>query len=93
MAKRYETFVIGTSAELAETIGLPPQQKQILTHLLGGKNITQLKADHVYKVTNLPDVIMKLRNRGYDIKTSRERDESGSQYASYTLVAEEALAA
>lgn len=91
---KYDTFTVGTSTELAETIGLPKQQKKILNHLLGGKNITRLKADHVYKVTNLPDVIMKLRRRGYPITTTVETDESGSKYASYRLVteAEEAAA-
>ena len=82
-----DTFTIGSTSEFAEALGLPSQQKSILSHLKAGKNITQLKASHVYHVTNLPDVIMKLRNRGYAIKTSMERDESGSKYASYTLAA------
>lgn len=90
---KYDTFTVGTTTEFATTLGLPRQQRQIANHLLAGKNITQLKADHVYKVTNLPDVIMKLRRRGYDIKTTVLFDESGSKYASYTLVKPEAVAA
>jgi hypothetical protein len=81
-----DTFTIGVSAsQLVETLGLPDQQRAILSHLLAGKNITQLKAAHVYHVANLPDVIMKLRRKGYRIVTDMCDDEVGGKYASYTL--------
>lgn len=91
---QYDTFTVGTTTELAAHINLPKQQVVILSHLKAGKNITQLKASHVYHVANLPDVIFRLRKRGYPITTTVETDESGSKYASYRLVTEaEATAA
>lgn len=80
-----DTFTIGSNADLCTDINLPPQQRVILQHLKEGKNITQMKAMGVYHIPRLSDVILKLRRKGYDVRTEMCEDEVGGQYASYYL--------
>jgi hypothetical protein len=80
-----DTFTIGSTADLTTDINLAPQQRVILKHLKDGKNITQMKAMGVYHVARLSDVIMKLKRKGYDIRTEMCDDEVGGRYASYYL--------
>lgn len=79
-----DEIVIGTTT-LAGDVGLPPQTRKVLAHLLAGKEITRLKADKVYGIVNLPDCIYRLREEGYDVVTTRAKDEEGRRYVVYSL--------
>lgn len=83
-----DTFTVGSHADFATDINVKGQQRVILKHLKDGKNITQMKAMGVYHVARLSDVIMKLRRKGYDIRTELCDDEVGGTYASYFLHAD-----
>lgn len=80
-----DTFTIGT-AEFAGDLKLYPQARKVLAHLLRGKDITRLKAERVYNISNIADSILQLRKAGYEISTERRVDETGHRYASYRLV-------
>lgn len=79
-----ETMTIGTP-NLANDLRLSPQARKILAHLETGKTITQNESMLVYHVARLSDVIMKLRDAGYDIGTTMKVDGVGGKYASYKL--------
>jgi len=46
------------------------QTRQVLKHLEDGSTITPIQALNLFGVFRLADVIFKLRNKGYDIKTT-----------------------
>lgn len=83
-----DTFTVGSHTDLATDINVKGQQRTILKHLKDGKNITQMKAMGVYHIARLSDVILKLRRKGYDIRTELCDDEVGGTYASYFLHAD-----
>lgn len=64
--------------------------KQILDHLKSGKSITSLQAIDLYGATRLSAIIFKLRDRGYDIKTTMvqalDRNQNTVNFAVYRLV-------
>jgi hypothetical protein len=66
-----------------------PQAKQqsdrILQHLLSGKTITQLEAFGVYRIFRLAARIHDLKAKGHRIVTTMRKDETGKQYAEYSL--------
>lgn len=70
---------------LASDLNLPPQARTILAHLEAGKAITPLKAQNVYNIWRLSDVIYKIRNAGHDVLTDDRKDESGKKYGMYYL--------
>jgi hypothetical protein len=80
-----ETMTIGTP-NLANDLRLAPQCRKILAHLETGATITNNESMLVYHVARLSDVIMKLRDAGYDIATTMKKDGVGGKYASYKLV-------
>jgi hypothetical protein len=82
-----DTFTIGTHADVAADLSLPPQARTILAHLKRGKTITNNESMLVYGVYRLSDVVFKLRNAGYDILCNVKRDEVGRRYSQYKLVA------
>lgn len=83
----YETMTIGTPT-LANDLSLSPQCRKVLAHLEtkgGTATITAHESMLVYHVSRLSDVIMKLRDAGYDITTTMKVDGVGGKYASYRL--------
>jgi hypothetical protein len=66
-----------------------PQGKQqgdrVLKHLLAGKSITQLEAFGVYRIFRLAARIHELKQKGHKIVTTMRIDETGKQYAEYSL--------
>jgi hypothetical protein len=79
-----DVLTIGTP-NLANDLTLSPQCRKILAHLEKGKTITAQESMLVYHVARLSDVIMKLRDAGYDISTTMKVDGIGGKYASYRL--------
>lgn len=63
--------------------------KQVLDHLKSGKTITSIQAIDLYGATRLSAIIFKLRDRGYDIKTTLvqtlDRNENTVRFAVYRL--------
>jgi len=80
-----DTLTLGTP-NLANDLRLSPQCRKILAHLEKGNDITNNAAFIVYHVSRLSDVIMKLRNAGYNIVTKMKTDGVGGKYAEYHLV-------
>lgn len=66
------------------------QSSRILAHLLKGKSISQGKCNIVYGPWRLSDIILKIRKAGFDVVTTLKKDESGHEYASYTLATKSA---
>jgi hypothetical protein len=61
------------------------QNDRILAHLLAGKTITQLEAFGVYRIFRLAARIHELKAKGHKIVTTMRQDETGKQYAEYSL--------
>lgn len=63
------------------------QKSIVLNHLKKGLSITSLEAFLHYTITRLSAIIYDLRQEGYDIQSTRERnEETGTNYARYTLL-------
>ena len=76
-----------THATLVSAINLSPQQKTILAHLMRGQSISNMESLIVYNISRLSDVILKLRDKGFEITTEVRKDASGHKYSRYSLVA------
>ena len=62
------------------------QKDKILAHLKSGRSITGREAWLTYRIYRLSDVILKLRAKGYDIKTRMVDDpETGGQFGEYHM--------
>lgn len=61
------------------------KQKQIEKHLLTGESITGLQAVERFSVYRLSSVILRLRNKGHDIKTEMFQSENGTVYGKYFM--------
>lgn len=61
------------------------QKEKVIKHLKRYKTIDRAIALNKYQIFNLPDVIMKLRNDGYDIENVRKKGENGT-WCKYRLV-------
>lgn len=81
---RSTVFTLGTPS-IAVGVGLKPQARKILAHLLAGKPITPLKAQTVYGVYRLAASIHELRKAGYRVESVQCVDEGGHKYARYSL--------
>ena len=57
---------------------------KVLKHLMNGNSINKSEAACYFRIYGLGDVIMKLRNKGYNIKTTMIESENLS-YANYSL--------
>lgn len=63
------------------------QEKKVLKHLQEGKTITHLECERLFNCTRLSDRIFCLRNKGYNIKTTRVPNLRNRGYhAVYSLV-------
>jgi len=62
------------------------QNEALLAHLLTGKPITRISADHLYRIAALPRRIADLRERGHKITANRKIDATGRVYVEYALV-------
>lgn len=62
------------------------QERNVLVHLLSGKTISQIEALRLYGSLRLAVLIYRLRAKGYDIVTHREKNSRGSYHARYELV-------
>lgn len=60
------------------------QNANILAHLKAGKNITAIDALNLFGCFRLSARIYELRNRGYQIETTR-KSKSGKNFAVYSL--------
>lgn len=60
------------------------QKEIVLKHLKKHKYIDRAVAMNQYLIFNLPDVIMKLRNDGYDIQNVDQKGSNG-KWVKYTL--------
>ena len=65
--------------------GIIMNKKQaVLNHLKSGKSITKFQAFNKFAITNLGDVVFKLRNAGHSIITDmRKNKNTKSIYAVY----------
>ena len=70
---------------IADDLRLRPSDRTILAHLRSGKEITPMKALVVYGLSRLAAHVHRIRQAGYDVKTTHSKDESGHKYASYRL--------
>ena len=61
------------------------QHREILSYLKKGNVITKLDCIKIFHFINLGDIIMVLRNKGYDIKTTMALAPSGRKFAIYSL--------
>lgn len=61
------------------------KKQSVLAHLQSGKTITKFQAFNKFFITNLGDIILKLR-KSYDIQTEmRKNKNTNSLYAIYKL--------
>lgn len=74
-----------THASLVNAINLSRQQKVILGHLMRGQSISNVESLIVYNISRLSDVILKLRRKGFKVKTEVRTDNAGHKYSRYTL--------
>lgn len=57
----------------------------LLQHLLSGKTITRITADHLYRVASLTRRIRDLRDAGHKIISTNKVDPTGRPYVEYSL--------
>jgi hypothetical protein len=76
-----------THAKLVRAINLSPQQKTILTHLMRSGSISNIESQIIYKIGRLSDVVLKLREKGFKVKTDVRKDPAGQKYSRYSLAA------
>lgn len=76
-----------THSQLTSAMSLSPQQKTILGHLMAGKSISDVESIVVYQIKRLSDVVLKLRRKGFPVKTEIRVDNTGHKYSRYTLAA------
>lgn len=62
---------------------------KVLEYLKAGHTITSMDAFRMFNATRLSDVIFKLRRKGYDIATLKEKTADGTVYARYELLTSE----
>jgi len=62
------------------------QNQLLLDHLLTGKPITRISADHLYRIAALPRRIADLKAQGNNIRATRKIDATGRFYVEYALV-------
>lgn len=66
------------------------QKSEVLRYMQSHKGITSLQAIEKFGATRLSDIILKLRQEGYDIKTEsitkKNRYGHTTTFARYTLV-------
>lgn len=63
------------------------QKEMVMSHLRGGKSISQIEALNLYGCMRLSAVIKVLRKMGHEIETLRI-PHKGSSYARYKLIKE-----
>jgi hypothetical protein len=81
------------SAELAKRIApreIAPfkpgtQNRMLLDHLLSGRTITRIQADHLYRIASLTRRIRDLKDAGHKIISFTKIDPTGRQYVEYSL--------
>lgn len=88
-AQASTSLTVGTKG-VAGDVGLPPQTRKVLAHLLEGKSITDLECSMVYRIKRLSDCIFKIRKAGYEVVTDIRKDEGGAKYARYRLASKAA---
>jgi hypothetical protein len=64
------------------------QQKAILEHMREHGSLTSFESFEQHGITRLGSVIHKLRSKGYEIVSERERALNGNFFARYYLVSE-----
>jgi hypothetical protein len=74
-----------THSKLVNAINLSPQQKTILAHLMRSGSISNVESLIVYNISRLSDVVLKLRRKGFKVKTDVREDASGHKYSRYSL--------
>jgi len=62
------------------------QNELLLAHLLGGRTITRIQADHLYRIAALPRRIADLKEKGHNIVAVDKYDATGRRYTEYSLV-------
>jgi len=62
------------------------QNQQLLDHLISGRPITRIAADHLYRIAALPRRIADLKAAGHNITATRKIDATGRFYVEYALV-------
>lgn len=53
---------------------------------MNGMTLTNLTAQHYTSTFKLPDIVYRLRKRGYVIDTLIKRDAKGNNYAEYKML-------
>jgi hypothetical protein len=61
------------------------QNAMLLKHLISGRTITRIEADHMYRIASLTRRIRDLRVAGYPITSLVKSDPHGSPYTEYAL--------
>lgn len=64
------------------------QKELVLDYLktAGPSGITPLKAQGMFRIWRLSDVVFRLKKAGHNIVTKLERDPTGKSFARYVLV-------
>jgi len=62
------------------------QNDLLLGHLISGRPITRISADHLYRIAALPRRIADLEARGHKISRTRKVDATGRFYVEYALI-------
>lgn len=74
-----------TRAKPAKTFAPHTQCGQILAHLLSGKTLTRITADHLYRVASLTRRIKDLKDAGHKIISTTKVDPTGRTYVEYSM--------
>lgn len=61
------------------------QNGMLLAHLLEGRTITRIQADHLYRIASLTRRIRDLRDAGHKIVATVKIDPTGRSYTEYAL--------
>lgn len=85
-----DVLTLGTPEFTTKHFRAGSQSSRILAHLLAGKTISQGKCNIVYGPWRLSDIIFNIRKAGFEVVTTMKTDESGHEYASYSLAAKAA---
>lgn len=72
-------------AKPTKTFAPHTQCGQILAHLLSGKTLTRITADHLYRVASLTRRIKDLKDAGHKIISTTKVDPTGRPYVEYSM--------
>jgi len=70
---------------MSKPLNKKPMGELLLSHLLAGNSITNVKAQALWRCRALPKRISELRQQGYPIKAEWRKDSTGQPYKHYQI--------